>query len=351
MSQVYKNNAGGGGSGIITIDGDIGSITGSTVTIYADNAANHSGSSVLFNNSGTVSTLNLTDANGNTYLGKGCGIPGGGNNTAIGIFAMSSAVTASECVAIGQSALNAYVLGGECVAIGAGTLGSLVSGGANIAIGFETMDLLLTGSDNIAIGDGAADTYTGAETGNIIIAANGVTGESHTTRIGTQTGTGSGPQTACYIAGITGNTVSNTEMVTIDSVTGQLGVTSLLSQKYPITPFVVGPVGLAGYQTIQAGLDAANAAGGGSVYVQTGNYVENLVFYPNVQIVGVTGNSDETGVGTDITITGTHTPSDTGYTTISNVYFESTGDIFFSTDAGTCDIALQNCNIGITGSG
>jgi hypothetical protein len=113
----------------------------------------------------------------------------------------------------------------------------------------------------------------------------------------------------------------------------------------------VGPVGQAGYQTIQSGLNAANAAGGGSVYVQAGSYTENLIFFPNVQIVGVTGNSDETAVGTDITISGTHTPPDTGYTTISNVYFESTGDIFFSTDAGTAAIAIENCNVAISGSG
>src|ERR1700679_2037044 len=98
-------------------------------------------------------------------------------------------------------------------------------------------------------------------------------------------------------------------------------------------------------------MNAANAAGGGSVYIQAGAYAENLTFYPDVQLIGVTGNSDETGVGTDITITGQHTPSDTGYTTISNIYLENNTDIFFSTDAGTCVIALQNCNVAISGSG
>ena len=37
---------------------------------------------------------------------------------------------------------------------------------------------------------------------------------------------------------------------------------------FPMTPFVVGPVGKGEFQTIQAGLDAANAAGGGIVGVQ-----------------------------------------------------------------------------------
>src|ERR1700743_1034600 len=62
-------NGGGGGGGISTIHGDVGSITGSVVTIYADNTANNSGSTVLFNNSGTVSTLNVTDDIGNTFIG------------------------------------------------------------------------------------------------------------------------------------------------------------------------------------------------------------------------------------------------------------------------------------------
>lgn len=133
---------------------------------------------------------------------------------------------------------------------------------------------------------------------------------------------------------------------------GTLALTTVTgTNKFPITPYVVGPVGQAGYQTIQSGMDAANAAGGGSVYIQAGMYTENLTFYPDVQLIGVTGNSDETGVGTDITITGQHTPSDTGYTTISNIYLENNTDIFFSTDAGTCVIALQNCNVAISGSG
>ena len=76
MSQAGMNNSGsggGGGSAITTIDGDVGSITGSTVTIYADNAANAAGSSVKFINSGTISTLQLSDANENTMIGKNSG--------------------------------------------------------------------------------------------------------------------------------------------------------------------------------------------------------------------------------------------------------------------------------------
>jgi len=76
---------------------------------------------------------------------------------------------------------------------------------------------------------------------------------------------------------------------------------------YPITPYVVGPVGAAGYQTIQAGLDAAHAAGGGIVYVQPGTYTENLTLYSDTEVVGTPGNSDFATTGNCTIISGVHT--------------------------------------------
>ena len=55
---------------------------------------------------------------------------------------------------------------------------------------------------------------------------------------------------------------------------------------FPITPYVVGPAGQADYQTIQDGIDAANAAGGGVVYVQPGSYTEDLTLYDGVDLYG-----------------------------------------------------------------
>ena len=65
--------------------------------------------------------------------------------------------------------------------------------------------------------------------------------------------------------------------------------------RFPITPFVVGPIGQAGYQTIQSALDAANAAGKGAVWVMPGTYTENLTFYPTSQLSGAVSNSDVAG--------------------------------------------------------
>lgn len=115
--------------------------------------------------------------------------------------------------------------------------------------------------------------------------------------------------------------------------------------QFPITPFVVGPIGLAGYQTIQSALDAANAAGGGAVYVQPSGspYIENLILYNNVSIVGVSGNSDVIGVGDTVTIQGVHTPPTDGYLSIKNCFLQSSTSIFFSASAGTAQIVVANC--------
>jgi hypothetical protein len=119
--------------------------------------------------------------------------------------------------------------------------------------------------------------------------------------------------------------------------------------RFPITPYVVGPVGLAGYQTIQAGLDAANAAGGGAVYIMPSSspYVENLLFYDNVSVVGVGGNSDVTGSGNTVTIQGEHTPPASGYMSIKDCYLQSATSIFFSAGSGTAQIVIANCALDV----
>jgi hypothetical protein len=72
---------------------------------------------------------------------------------------------------------------------------------------------------------------------------------------------------------------------------------------YPVTPFVVGPKGQAGYQTIQSAVNAAQLAGGGIVYIQPGTYVENITMTTGVDLVAWIGSSGNIGY----TITGTET--------------------------------------------
>lgn len=248
-----------GGAAITVINGNTGSISGSTVTIEASNA----GESVAFNNSGTVSQFVLTDANSNTFLGANCGAAaatfntgvgdgcmsgatsGTTRNTAFGISALQGSIstdnvaigyhsgiaitTATANTAVGASSLASNILSGENTAIGYAALGNFVGPGGfeglNVAIGAAALDGAITGTNNIGIGALCGSNWAGAESNNIIIGNAGVVSEANTTRIGTQ-GSGAGQQNKCFIAGITGVTVSNQQFVIIDSTTGQLGVVS-----------------------------------------------------------------------------------------------------------------------------
>src|SRR5438445_20732 len=109
---------------------------------------------------------------------------------------------------------------------------------------------------------------------------------------------------------------------------------------YPITPFVVGAVGKAGYQTIQSAITAAVAAGSGSVYVQPGTYTENLTLANGINIIGtIEGNT---------TIVGVHTPPATGSFYFQNVTLSSATHIFNSAVAGSADLTVELCLINVT---
>ena len=129
-----------------------------------------------------------------------------------------------------------------------------------------------------------------------------------------------------YLAGLDGNNATWTLL-------GGAGV-------YPITPYVVGPVGQAGYQTIQAGINAANAAGGGLVYVQKGTYTENLTLFNGIQILG----DSEQGTF----IIGTHTPPTSGTLNIFRVTLQGTAAVFSSNAAGTCAIIVEDCTLNVS---
>ena len=202
---------------VSTIAGDSGTATGSTVTF---NANSNAGASIKFTATGSTVSLIDTDANANVFIGSGCG-----NGTLTGTFNCGFGEGACPALtsgffnfAIGGFSLNVCTTGQQNVAIGVNSLRDLVGGSLNLAIGTTALNQLASGSSNIAIGISSGTNYTGAESNNILFNHNGVLGESTTTRIGTQ-----GTQTACFIAGITGVTVSNPSIVTADTSAGQLG--------------------------------------------------------------------------------------------------------------------------------
>jgi len=273
-------SATGSGGTITTIDGDTGSITGTTVTIYADNAAQNCGSSVLFVNSGTTSKLNVTDANTNTMIGFGAGnsaltftnntalgngvlgsLTSGSYNTSMGSSSGSSLQTGSNNTSIGFESLFALVSGGNNVAVGYNSLFT-TSGGNNTGVGTFALVDVGSGSHNIGLGSGAGGNYTSSESNNIVIGNAGVAAESNVIRIGTQ-GSGTGQQSSCYIAGIEGVSVSNLNYVTINTATGQLGSVSSIASSITITGDSGG--GLTGNSfTFTGGTSGLTFAGAGT---------------------------------------------------------------------------------------
>lgn len=113
------------------------------------------------------------------------------------------------------------------------------------------------------------------------------------------------------------------------------------------TPYVVAPGGA--YTTIQSALDAANATGGGLIFVRGGVYVEDLTCYPNITITGPGITSGYPGGVTALEIQGNHTPATTGIMTFNNVTFTTAvGDTFNSAAAGTAELNFTNCGCGVT---
>lgn len=203
--------SGGGGGGITTITGDVGSATGASIFF---NANTNAGSTLIFSASGAEVDLITTDLLNNTLVGNGAGngTMAGGANTGIGAFVLGGLVDGFDNVGVGSAAL-----------------GALTSGEKNVAIGPNCLDALSDGSYNVGIGNnvGTGGGGTGSESSNIHVNYVGTFNESNTLRIGNATGTGNQELNRAFIQGINGNSVSNTQMVTINSVTGQLGTQSI----------------------------------------------------------------------------------------------------------------------------
>jgi hypothetical protein len=185
-----------GGGGGVTLDGDTGSATGSTITVETG-FSTYANGTASFTGSGSNLTLAFDDQYLNLGLGTGvlrAATPNSGSNSNIAIGSLS-----------GQD---------------------ITSGYNNVMIGVSTAaGGLTTGNNNVLIGTGAGSPYQSSESGNTIISDTGVTGDNNVIRINT-VATGSGPASSCYIGGIAGVTVSNTNFVTIDTTTGQLGSTA-----------------------------------------------------------------------------------------------------------------------------
>jgi len=180
-NPTWSNNA-----AITTIDGDVGSVSGNTVSFNGIVA----GSSVNFNGSVTTMLLEVTDSNINTIIGNNAG---------------NSSISGAHNTGLGASNLLALTSGSKNCALGVGALEAVTSGASNIGIGYDAGSTLTTGSNNIYIGQ-----ITGASAT-----------EADTTRIGN-----SGSTAACYILGIGGVDVASTANVVVEN-DDQLGTAVL----------------------------------------------------------------------------------------------------------------------------
>lgn len=202
----------GGGSGITTIDGDTGSVTGATVSLKGNGATN-AGSSVSFSGAGTAMTFNTTDASQNTIIGLGSG---------------NSANTASFNTALGQVVMPSITSAEGNTAVGQNVFPILTSGTFNTSIGNGGAQGLTTGNYNTFCGVNAGNAYTnGNESANIILGVNrGVVGDANTIRIGND-GSAAPASSSTYIYGIDGVNVGSTANI-VTEVSNKLG-TALLT--------------------------------------------------------------------------------------------------------------------------
>lgn len=210
MSQAGIN---GNGSiaAIFTITTDSGTATptGGNVNLYGDTTVSN-GASVLFRATGSTITLQLTDADGNTLIGDLCG---------------NASITGLANTGLGDLCLRALTSGNGSTAVGVLSLNKLTSGSTNVALGGSSLANLVSGGHNVCLGSLTGLSYTTNEDSNILIGhdVEGTIGESNTLRIGDGTGSGQGQLNRAFIQGIVGVTTSNSQGVTIDTTTGQLG--------------------------------------------------------------------------------------------------------------------------------
>ena len=115
---------------------------------------------------------------------------------------------------------------------------------------------------------------------------------------------------------------------------------------YPITPYVVGSSSTAGYTTIQSAINAAQAAGGGVIYIQPGAYTENLTLYDKVDLYATPAVSQNQGA--TVSITGTHTPPASGHVGFNSICFINATSVFSSAAAGTAHLVWLNCESAVS---
>lgn len=199
-------------SGSAVIWGDASNLNTANALVRRDGSGNFTAGTVTLSGDLTLggiltkgSGLRLLHTTGsfNIFVGAGAGnftMSGLGNNSVLGADAMTSNTTGNNAAVLGADAFASNTTGNFGTAIGSGALKNNTTGNNNIGLGANAGVNLTTENNNIDIGNA------------------GVAAESNTIRIG---GTA---QTATFIAGISGTTVTGVPVLVSGS--GQLGVAS-----------------------------------------------------------------------------------------------------------------------------
>jgi uncharacterized coiled-coil protein SlyX len=195
--------------------------TGNNNTAIGFNALFSNTTGIANTATGVNALLNNTTGNENTANGERALLNNttGFLNTATGVNALFNNTIGRLNAATGSGALFGNTTGASNTANGGAALFFNTTGNDNVAVGDTALLRNSTGSSNIALGFKAGRNLTTGNN-NIDIGNMGVAGESNTIRIGT-----TGPQTATFIAGISGATVPTGVAVIVDG-SGHLGTTT-----------------------------------------------------------------------------------------------------------------------------
>lgn len=262
------------GVGIVTLDGDTGTATGSTINILGtadqitttgnnvdtitiaiptdpilDGTVTTTGTFALPETTATAGQIILggnpfihsyggESTTDNTFIGSNSGNftfdpnidPINSSNTAVGNYTLHNmngtlAFEAEFNTTVGNYGLLFNTTGGFNTAIGSLSMSSNVSGSCNTAVGAGCLTNLVSGSFNTILGWHSGFNYNGAESSNIIIGYTdgGVVGESNVLRIGIDSGTGDGEIDEAYISGIYNRVVDPTSTVVLCDVNNKVG--------------------------------------------------------------------------------------------------------------------------------
>ncbi len=332
---------------------------------------------ILGNSATSITSASLNVGIGSSALTL---MTSGGANVAVGSLAGAALTSGSNNVLLGLSAGLRITTASNCVAVGVSSLSHVTTGvnSNNIALGHLSLTNLVTGTRNIGIGVSCGSAYTGTESSNIVIENAGIIAESNTIRIGT-TGSASGQQNRCFIAGIDGVNVGSVATVVTESGT-QLGTAVLTpGTGISITPgantitiaatgasltdyhdsiYIVGSNASANYATIALAYAAAVAAGApGTVFIQPGVYTENITLTAGINICAHTCDSSYVFHNTSNTdgaviIRGKISGSYSGTVNISGIRIETSGDYALELTGGNFTyLVLKDCTlIGVANS-